>query len=138
MGRTTILVWRAVIALAVVIVVVGGVRVFRQGELRFDRIDPQQGTRIYQRDCAECHGADAEGKDRAPPLNPAGHAHHHADWELVMIIAEGRGGLGRMPAWKEKLSDQEIQAVVAYIKTLWTEDQRRFQQEINRARPAPP
>jgi len=54
-----------VIALAVVIVVVGGVRAFRQGELRFDRIDPQQGTRIYQRNCAECHGADAEGKDRA-------------------------------------------------------------------------
>lgn len=55
-----------------------------------------------------------------------------------MVITEGRVVVGEMPAWKGKLSDREIRSVIAYIKTLWTEDQRRFQEQVNQVRPTPP
>ncbi|MGH2454213.1 MAG: c-type cytochrome [bacterium] len=101
-------------------------------------VDVTLGAGIFPRDCASCHGASGEGQGSAPPLNQTGHAHHHPDWELYSFIAEGRTGLAAMPAWKGRLSKGEIRAVIAYIKTLWTEQQRRFQEEINRARPSPP
>ena len=34
-----------------------------------------------------------------------------------------------MPAWRDTLSDQDIEAVLAYIKTFWTPEERRRQQE---------
>lgn len=40
----------------------------------------------------------------------------------------------RMPAFRDRLSDTELEAVLAYIKTWWTEEQRRFQDEVTRRR----
>lgn len=34
-----------------------------------------------------------------------------------------------MPAFGSQLSDSEIIAVIAYMKTMWTDDQRLYQQE---------
>ena len=31
------------------------------------------------------------------------------------------GGEGNIPAWKGKLSEHEMQATVAYIKSLWSD-----------------
>ncbi len=101
-------------------------------------VDIQLGRAVFLQNCAVCHGASGEGRAPAPPMKAEGHAHHHPDWELYMVIAEGRTGLGEMPAWKGKLSDREIRSVIAYIKTLWEDDQRRFQDRINQLRPAPP
>ena len=129
---------RGVVALGLALVLVGGLLFLRQALPGLGRIDPAQGASIYQRNCSVCHGTQAEGKDPAPPLNPTGHAHHHPDWDLYTIIADGRVGLGEMPAWKDKLSVHEIRTIIAYIKTLWTDDQHRFQQEVNRNQPAPP
>jgi mono/diheme cytochrome c family protein len=44
------------------------------------------------------------------------------------------GGLisGLMPAFKDSLSEREVDAVLAYIKTFWTEGQRRDQASISR------
>ncbi len=33
----------------------------------------------------------------------------------------------RMPAWGDKLSDEEIDAILAFIKTWWTPEQRAAQ-----------
>lgn len=101
-------------------------------------VDIALGATIFRQNCAVCHGTIGEGRDPAPPMNRTGHAHHHPDWELHMVIAEGKIGFAEMPAWKGKLTDHEIRSVIAYIKTLWTEDQRRFQEEVSRARPTPP
>ncbi len=103
-----------------------------------NRAATRLGERVFLQNCAVCHGINAEGKDVAPPLNRTGHADHHPDWELYMFIAEGKVGFTQMPAWKERLSDGEIRSVIAYIKTLWTEDQRTSQRHVNEVRPAPP
>lgn len=107
------------------------------------------GENIYNVQCASCHGVSGEGQfpdaplERdvtgrygAPPHDDTGHTWHHDDDLLIRIIREG--GMGDpvnfyvMPAFGTILSDSEVEAVIAYIKTLWTEDQQARQREVTR------
>ncbi|WP_428609673.1 c-type cytochrome [Sedimenticola sp.] len=89
------------------------------------------GARIFQENCATCHGKQAQGADNwrqagpdgkypAPPLNGSGHAWHHPLNILFHTIKNGSpGGQGNMPAWGAKLSDEEIIATIAWIQSKW-------------------
>jgi mono/diheme cytochrome c family protein len=91
------------------------------------------GKDVYQQHCAHCHGAQAEGDARwrqrgpdgkfpPPPLNGSGHAWHHSTQVLMDVITQGSApGTGNMPAWGDKLSQQEITAVIAWLQSLWPE-----------------
>lgn len=93
-----------------------------------------RGAQIYKANCALCHGANAEGapnwhkpgpdgKYPAPPLNGTGHDWHHPMSALKWTIREGTGKLGgNMPAWKGKLSDSDIEAVIAWFQSRWPEE----------------
>lgn len=130
---------RLIVALVVLIVVGGATALYLSRRGAVGRpVDIQLGQAIFTRNCAACHGPAAEGLFPAPPLNFTGHAHHHPDWELYRVIADGKVGFGEMPAWKGRLDDHEIRSVIVYIKTLWAADQRRFQDHINEVRPTPP
>ncbi len=93
-----------------------------------------RGRVLYDRHCAECHGVqgrgpagdwrirDAEGMFPPPPLDDSAHAWHHPTAVLLEMVREGSPqGQGNMPAWKDKLSEQDMQDVVAYIKSLWSD-----------------
>jgi mono/diheme cytochrome c family protein len=64
------------------------------------------GAATYTAKCKMCHGAGGE-------KNFANLGAGAAD--LAKIVTDGKG---KMPAYKGKLSDDDIKAVVAYIKTL--------------------
>lgn len=104
------------------------------------------GRAIYQQHCAVCHGArgegapawrnrDALGELPAPPHDPQGHTWRHSDAMLSRMILQGwRDPFNRterltMPAFAGTLTPQEIRSVIAYFKTLWTPEQRKFQRE---------
>jgi len=106
----------------------------------------QLGQVVYEQSCAECHGIDGEGqlpddpmkpdetgRFGAPPHNGDGHTWHHDDDLIIQIINEGGMGTADsfypMPAFGKMLTQEEIGAVVAYIKTFWTEEQRMIQAE---------
>lgn len=93
-----------------------------------------QGGEVYLRVCAECHGQNAEGYANelaAPALDHSEHAWHHPDQQLRDWIKNGKLGLGRqMPALGDQLSAEEIEAVIAYLHTLWTPEQLETQQDI--------
>ncbi len=106
----------------------------------------EAGRAIYGEYCASCHGADAEGAPGwqkpdangelpAPPHNGDGHTWRHSDGETTEMIAEGwRDPFNKtdrltMPAFGAILKPEEIAAVVAYLKTLWTDEQRQFQSD---------
>lgn len=108
----------------------------------FDRV--AQGQRLYQANCASCHGGSAGGSvnDYPPRHNANGHTWHHGDCELEQIARNGpspiatadRASTGatippgmQMPAFRDRLSDDEIKAILSYIKTLWTDEQRAAQ-----------
>ena len=102
------------------------------------KLDPTQvvrGKTIYEKFCLECHGANgkgqpgdwrirgADGRFPPPPLDSSAHAWHHPTTVLLEVIREGSpDGEGNMPAWKGKLSEQEMQDVVSYIKSLWSDE----------------
>lgn len=107
-----------------------------------------RGAELYQENCFSCHGGAQGGRmmDWPPRHNANGHTWHHPDCQLKEVIRDGSGEMGeamrrmmnvppdaqRMPSFRDKLSDAEIEMVLAYIKTWWTEEQRRFQAEVTR------
>jgi mono/diheme cytochrome c family protein len=93
-----------------------------------------RGAKLFQEHCAACHGANAEGaatwhrpgpdgKYPAPPLNGSAHDWHHPKAALMRTIRDGTAQLGgNMPAWRDKLSDDEIEAIIAWFQSLWPEE----------------
>jgi mono/diheme cytochrome c family protein len=89
-----------------------------------------RGERLYYAYCIECHGRDGRGSWRAAlfllrPGNLADKARmsSHTDRYLFDIVKQGGSPLGRpgMPAFGYHLSDADIEALVAYIRTLSTD-----------------
>ena len=114
--------------------------------------DPQVlhvGARIYAQQCAACHGAKGEGqpdwRDRgpdgllpAPPHDASGHTWHHPDEQLFAITKQGLARLinqpdyrTAMPIYGGVLSDDEIVAVLSWIKAQWPLEVRQRHDEIN-------
>ena len=99
------------------------------------------GAKLFQQYCAECHGPDAQGHPdwqnpkltAAPPLNGEGHAHQRTQQQLVMIVKQGarRSGKDVMPAWKGRLSDEEIGDIVIWFQALWPSDVYKQWQKAN-------
>jgi mono/diheme cytochrome c family protein len=108
---------------------------------RADSGDPARvalGERIYAQHCAACHGAQLEGQSNwrsrlpsgrlpAPPHDETGHTWHHPDRLLFAITKQGlvppyapAGYESDMPPFAGKLTDDEIWAVLAFIKSRWT------------------
>ncbi len=108
-----------------------------------------QGRAIYANQCAACHGESLQGqpnwRDRmpngklpAPPHDKTGHTWHHPDAVLVDIVRNGlvpgrtapRGYVSDMPAYGALLSDEDIAAVIAYIKSSWPPKVLEAQKEV--------
>lgn len=108
--------------------------------------DVAAGQELYAENCASCHGSNLEGQPSwrrrlengrmpAPPHDENGHTWHHADRLLFDITKEGVGAIipnyeSDMPAFETLLTDDEIRAVLVFIKSTWPERQRTFQADI--------
>lgn len=97
-------------------------------------LEYSRGQRLFQLNCAVCHGKQGEGapnwrmpdengKSPAPPLNGTGHTWHHSTSALVNVIKKGTGKIGgNMPAWKDKLTNSEIRLILTWIKAQWPDE----------------
>jgi mono/diheme cytochrome c family protein len=107
-----------------------------------------RGQRLYVATCQSCHGGATGGSmmDIPPPHNSNGHTWHHPDCQLIEIVLQGSGEMGemmrkmmgagedtpRMPAFKGSLSREDVAAILGYIKTFWSEEQRQSQAKATR------
>ncbi len=94
-----------------------------------------RGAKVYATFCRPCHG-DRHGKGsigRAHPHNEMGHTWHHPDAQLKEWILYGKPGPGLsvMPGFKY-LREYDVEAILALIKTWWTDEQREIQADISR------
>ncbi len=93
-----------------------------------------RGRELYEAHCVRCHGGAAGGEisDIPPPHNAEGHTWHHSDCLIIETVLQGtdRPGYPEMPAFGDRLTEQDVRAILAYIRTWWTEEQREFQQEM--------
>jgi mono/diheme cytochrome c family protein len=142
----------------VVGVAIMGVAVILYGTMRQSGpafIDPanqtlvMQGKAIYTNNCAACHGELLQGQPNwrermpngklpAPPHDKTGHTWHHPDAMLVDMVRNGlvpgktapAGYVSDMPAYGGILSDDEIIAVLTYIKSAWPPKVLEAQKEV--------
>lgn len=87
------------------------------------------GRQLYENACAICHGIEGAGYAQsgvpAPALDATEHAWHHADAQILGLM---RNGGSTMPAVGAAWTDADRAAVLTYVKTWWTPEQRRAQQ----------
>jgi mono/diheme cytochrome c family protein len=73
--------------------------------------EAKRGYSLFDHNCAHCHGDDARG-DEGPSLYDL----LKSDARITTII---KGGVkGEMPSFAKKFSDADVQALIAYLRTL--------------------
>jgi len=93
-----------------------------------------EGKKVFSNNCAACHGSEGQGLTEdwkksmpdgsypPPPLNGTAHTWHHSKEQLLRTINSGGIQLGGvMPAFEDKLTEKEKEAVMAYFMSLWTD-----------------
>ncbi len=114
--------------------------------------DVVAGERLYQQQCASCHGANLEGQPNwqspnddgvlpAPPHDASGHTWHH-DNALLFEYTKmgGRGALAArgmtdfnsgMPSFEDVITDEEIWDILGYIRSTWPKREQQAQANRN-------
>ena len=113
-----------------------------------DKVVITEGNAVYAEHCASCHGKNLEGQPNwrrpgpdgkmpAPPHDHSGHTWHHADKLLFDLTKYGLKKLvggnieTEMPVYDGVLSDQQIIAVLSFIKSTWPSDLREYHDHLN-------
>ena len=106
------------------------------------------GAKVYQQYCAACHGVHLEGQPNwrvrkpdgrlpAPPHDYHGHTWRHPDQDLFGMVKEGMAAYAPpgyqtdMKGFGEVLSDAQIWAVLAFIKSKWPPEFRTYQHRLS-------
>ena len=108
------------------------------------------GAGVFAKNCAECHGANAEatpnwrqtnpdGKYPPPPLNGTAHAWHHPLDMLRATVRKGGAPVGGvMPPFGDILTAGDIDAAIAFFQDKWSDKIYAAWLERNGDAPRPP
>lgn len=109
----------------------------------------ERGALVYRTHCAACHGAQRQGQPNwrerdaggllpAPPHDAEGHTWHHPDEVLFRLTKYGIAKEARLPDYRTAmpvydgvLRDEDIVAVLSWIKAQWPAEIRERQERIN-------
>ncbi len=87
--------------------------------------DKPAGADLYKQKCSMCHGADGKGFSalKTPNFTDPKWQKSVKNRDLIEIIKNGKKGTV-MPAFADKLQEDEIQALVGYIRSLDSEKKK--------------
>jgi mono/diheme cytochrome c family protein len=103
-----------------------------------------EGRQLFDQYCLACHGENGTGQDPenpaggwddsgkriAPALNSEGHAWHHSPELLFSYIKDGSiDDTSPMPSFGAILNDAEIESIVFFMESLWSEEIRKKHKE---------
>lgn len=107
----------------------------------------ERGKLLYDARCAVCHGGNLQGQPNwqrarsdgtypAPPHDASGHTWHHSDQYFIEVTLYGGAAVtgvptNAMPGFAGSLSEDDVKAILAYIKTSWPADVRAKQASLN-------
>ena len=74
------------------------------------------GRRIFVDRCSHCHGENAEGTKKRPPLKSGRVQQQATEGDLHWLLVNGNMRKG-MPSWA-RLPDQQLWQVITYLKSL--------------------
>jgi|ERR1039457_6930093 cytochrome c6 len=85
-----------------------------------DNKNANKGQEIFQEQCVGCHGPDGHaqtdmGKKVGAADLTSDAVQHQGDSQLEKVVKNGKK---KMPSFGEKLSDDDIHAVIAYVRQL--------------------
>ena len=87
--------------------------------LGFGQTANNSAASTYKTNCVSCHGRDGRGSAVGRSLHAAdfhsAQVQQQSDVQLAAVVADGRGN---MPAFGTRLSKNQIDALVKYIRTL--------------------
>ena len=89
--------------------------------VRLGSVSTRNAAELYTRYCVSCHGRDGRAKTSKGKLK---HARDLADSEWQGRVSDERifnsimNGKGKMPAYGKKISEQEIDPLVTYVRAL--------------------
>lgn len=73
------------------------------------------GQDLFERTCAVCHGNGGEGSATRPALNEGSNAASLSDEQIRGVISVGPGA---MPGFSSRLSEEQIDSLIAYLRRL--------------------
>jgi mono/diheme cytochrome c family protein len=99
----------------------------------------ESGSVLFAQYCAACHGAELQGAANwkvrlsngslpPPPHDDSGHTWHHPDPVLLSIVTNGGDPAynGVMPGFAETLTDDQMAAILDFIKSQWSREHREY------------
>ena len=135
---------RNVIYLLLVIIALSAPSAMAGQDRGYDTNMLNAGMQLYLENCAVCHGEqaqstvqdwyqrDASGKFPPPPLNGTAHTWHHSINSLMHTVRNGTIEIGgTMPAWKDKLDNEQIFSILIWLTSLWPDQVYEAWMEIN-------
>lgn len=98
-----------------------------------DTLSNRSGMELYMDACAACHGVNGKGVDQSqlgfetpvPDFTSCDFASREPDADWIAVAHQGgpvRGFARRMPAFGQILSEEELQKIMDYIRTLCKDD----------------
>jgi cytochrome c6 len=101
--------------LVALVLVAGGAWAQNPGDL------VKQGQQIFEDNCAQCHLKSGKGLPGTfPALDKDPFVVGDPKPVLATVLNGRKGTLGQMPSWKDKLDNQQVAAVVTYIRQAWS------------------
>ncbi|MCM8855705.1 MAG: cytochrome c [Candidatus Thiodiazotropha sp.] len=109
----------------------------------YSQVQVERGDPLFQTNCASCHkpdasgtpnwrDLDADGKLPPPPLNGTAHAWHHPLSILHRTVRVGGVPLGgTMPGFAETLNTEQINEILAWVQSHWSDEIYRIWHERN-------
>lgn len=107
--RQTLAVMGAVVALAVGLLGISTAGA-QSAEDSIEQLEA--GQAVYESSCAGCHGIDGEGSPAGRPLTSIA----NQEPDRSVHFASVKDGKGNMPAFGERLSDDEIDSAISYLR----------------------
>ncbi len=114
----------------------------------FDTTRIARGAKVFEENCAQCHGPQAQGHPdwqtpgdgsfaAAPPLDGSGTEHTRTKSQLLNVIKHGarKNGVDIMPAWQGRLSNQDMEDAITWFQSLWPPEVYNEWHKISGAEP---
>ena len=81
----------------------------------------QEGQKLFENNCADCHRINGQGlPDKFPALDKNLFVTGDPNKVIETVLNGRKGKLGQMPSWKDSFSDQQLSAIITYVRQAWS------------------
>jgi mono/diheme cytochrome c family protein len=81
----------------------------------------QEGKKLFEGTCADCHRINGQGlPDKFPALDKNPFVAGDPNKVIDTVLNGRKGKLGQMPTWKDTFSDQQLAAIITYVRQAWS------------------